>query len=77
MQSPVVWQSWPRSLSVLAPPWFPYLLPLSGGWTNSSGDESESVLAFGSSSWHCFPSLLPTGLWPLAPWPCTCMLYYG
>lgn len=53
----VVWQSRLGSLRVSWHlPWFPYLLPLSGGWSNSSGDESAPGLILGCSSWHCVPS---------------------
>lgn len=70
MQSPLVWQSRLGSLRVSWHlPWFPYLLPLSGGWSNSSGDESVPGLTLGCSSWHCVQSPCQLGcrLWLLGP----------
>lgn len=52
-----VWQSWLRSLrESWHLPWFPYLLPLGGGWAYSSGDERESV-------WPLAPFSIPSANW--------------
>ena len=71
----VVWQSLLESLRVSWHlPWFPYLLPLSGGWSNSSRNESAPGLTLGCSSWHCVPSPCQLGcrLWLLGPAPAHC-----